>query len=216
MQKVIPLVIASRNKGKTTELRELLKGFPVKIINLEEYGPLPTVEENGQTFDENAYLKASFTAKILGVTALADDSGLVVEALDGRPGVHSARYAGNGASDIERCQKLLREMEGRTNRKAAFECVISIAVPSGHALTYEGRCEGVIAEKATGSYGFGYDPVFYYPPLGKTFAELSRSEKSKVSHRGNALNELKKEFGKVLVWIRQNLPGSETNGCPEI
>lgn len=207
MLHVTTLVIASRNKGKTTELRELLKGFPVKIKNLEEFGPLPTVEESGQTFEENAYLKASFTARILGFPTLADDSGLVVEALGGRPGVQSARYGGEGANDTERCQKLLREMEGRTNRKAAFECVISVAVPSGLALTYEGRCEGFIAEAAAGSNGFGYDPVFYYPQLGKTFAELSMSEKSKVSHRGNALNELRTEFDKVLTWIRLNMPG---------
>ena len=100
-------------------------------------------------------------------------------------------------------------MEGCSNRKAAFECVISIAVPSGLALTYAGRCEGLITEDTAGSEGFGYDPVFYYPPLGKTFAQLSRSEKSKVSHRGNAFGELKNEFEKVMIWIRQKMPGPE-------
>ena len=155
---------------------------------------------------KNAYKKASVTARILGIPALSDDSGLVVESLGGAPGVHSARWAGKNATDQQRCQKLLKQMNGQTNRKAAFECVISIAVPTGPALTYEARCEGVIAETPHGSNGFGYDPVFFYPPLKKTFAELSRAEKSRVSHRGKALGELKGEFDKVLTWLRLHLP----------
>ncbi|MDY6836503.1 MAG: XTP/dITP diphosphatase [Thermodesulfobacteriota bacterium] len=199
------LVLATQNPGKTREITELLKDFPVIIKNLDDFGPIPNVEEDGATFDENAFKKASFTAKVLGLPALADDSGLEVEALGGAPGVHSARYAGPSATDQERMAKLLQEMEGKTNRAAAFMCVISIAVPSGVALTYEGRCEGVIAEAPAGENGFGYDPVFYYPPLRKTFAQLSGEEKNRVSHRGTALAELKEEFDKVLVWIRQHL-----------
>ncbi len=206
MQKSIVLAIATRNKGKTAEIRDLLKDFPVDIKNLDGFGPIPQLEEDGDTFDENAYKKSSFTARVLGLPALADDSGLLVEALDGSPGVYSARYAGEKATDNQRCIKLLEEMKGKSNRKAAFECVISIAVPSGAALTYEGRCEGLIADKPAGSKGFGYDPIFFYPPKKKTFAELTRKEKNLVSHRGKAFAELKDEFDKVMIWVHQNMP----------
>jgi XTP/dITP diphosphohydrolase len=204
MEKIF-LVLATRNLGKTAEIRQLLKGFPVEIKNLDDFGPIPEIEEDGKTFEENAYKKASFTARILGVPALADDSGLVVEALGGEPGVYSARYAGESATDEENNAKLLREMEGKKNRSAAFECVISLAVPTGPALTYEARCEGEIQKSPRGKNGFGYDPIFYYPPLKKTFAELSMEEKTRVSHRGRAMAELKAEFDKVLIWIKQRL-----------
>ena len=199
------MVLATRNAGKTREIREFLRDFPVEIKNLDDFGPIPPVEEDGATFDENAYKKASFTAKVLGLPALADDSGLEVEALVGAPGVHSARYAGPHATDAENNAKLLRNMEGETNRAAVFVCVISLAVPSGAALTYEARCEGLIAEAPGGNKGFGYDPLFYYPPLNRTFAQLSAEEKNRVSHRGKAVAELKEEFEKALIWIRQRL-----------
>ncbi|MEJ2165842.1 MAG: XTP/dITP diphosphatase [Desulfobacterales bacterium] len=213
MGKRITLVIATRNPGKTSEIRDMLADFPITIKNLEDFGPIPPVEEDGDTFDDNAYKKASFVSKVLGLPALADDSGLVVEALGGAPGVYSARYAGDNATDEQRYTRLLKEMKGKTNRKAAFECVISIAVPPGPALTYEARCEGLIAEKPFGTNGFGYDPVFYYPPLKKTFGQLTREEKSRVSHRGKALQELKAEFDKVLIWIDQHMPVQERFGC---
>ncbi len=206
MKKTNYLVIASRNKGKTAEIRELLSGFPITIKNLDDFGPIPEVEEDGQTFDENAYKKASFTARVLGQPALADDSGLVVDALDGAPGVFSARYAGPDATNEQRFRKLLREMEGISNRKAAFECVISLAMPTGPALTYEGRCEGLIAESPKGTNGFGYDPIFFYPPFKKTFAQLTREEKGRVSHRGKALEEFKNEFDSVIKWIDIHMP----------
>jgi XTP/dITP diphosphohydrolase len=199
------LVLASRNAGKTGELRGLLKNFPVELKNLDDFGSIPPVEEDGTTFDENAYKKAAFTAKVLGLPTLADDSGLEVDALGGLPGVHSARYAGPKASDTDNSAKLQREMKDKTNRAANFVCVISIAVPSGAALTYEGRCEGLIAEAPAGENGFGYDPLFYYPPLNRTFAQLSVEEKNQVSHRGKAMAQLKKEFNQVLTWIRQKL-----------
>jgi XTP/dITP diphosphohydrolase len=202
----LTLVIATRNPDKTSEIRDLLEDFQVEIKNLDDFGPIPEVEEDGDTFDDNAYKKASFAANVLGIPALADDSGLVVEALDGAPGVYSARYAGETATDEQRCNKLLNALKNKTNRNAAFECVISIAVPGGPALTYEGRCEGVIAEQPAGENGFGYDPVFYYPPLKKTFAQLTRAEKSGVSHRGRALGQIREEFEKVLIWIRQQMP----------
>jgi XTP/dITP diphosphohydrolase len=199
------LVIATRNKGKSQEIKDLLRDFPVDVKNLDDFGPIPHIEEDGDSFDENAYKKASFAARVLGLPALADDSGLVVEALNGSPGIHSARYAGENATDQQRFSKLLDEMKGKTNRKAAFECVISVAVPTGAALTYEARCEGLIAEAPVGSNGFGYDPVFFYPPFHKTFAQITREEKNRISHRGKALAELKSEFAKVLVWIRQQM-----------
>ncbi|MBE9545458.1 MAG: XTP/dITP diphosphatase [Proteobacteria bacterium] len=213
MPEILTLVIATGNPGKTAEIRDLLTGFPIDLKNLDDFGPIPPVVEDGDTFDDNAYKKASFVSKILGLPALADDSGLVVDALDGAPGVYSARYAGENASDQQRYTKLLDEMKGHTNRQAAFECVISLAVPTGAALTYEARCEGLIAEEPAGDSGFGYDPVFYFPPLRKTFAQLSREEKSRISHRGKALRELKDEFDKVLIWIRQNMPTQEKFRC---
>jgi len=209
----LPLVIATRNAGKIREISDLLAGFPVEIKGLNDFGPIPEIEEDGVDFDENAYKKASFVSRVLGMPALADDSGLVVDALEGAPGVHSARYAGENATDRDRCEKLLHEMKEQTHRKAAFECVISIAVPTGAALTYEGRCEGEISTVAAGEYGFGYDPVFFYPPLGKTFAQLTRKEKNRISHRGKALKELREEFDKVLLWIRQQMPIPEPSVC---
>jgi XTP/dITP diphosphohydrolase len=215
MPEPLTLVIATGNPAKTAEIRDLLKGFPIDIKNLDDFGPLPPVVEDGDSFDENAYKKASFVSKILGYPALADDSGLVVEALGGAPGIYSARYAGENASDQQRYTKLLKQMEGRTNRRAAFECVISLAVPTGAALTYEGRCEGIIAEEPVGDGGFGYDPVFYFPPLKKTFGQLVREEKSLISHRGKALKELKDEFDRVLIWIRQNMPVQAKFACQD-
>ncbi|MGD8251779.1 MAG: XTP/dITP diphosphatase [Desulfobacterales bacterium] len=207
------LVIATRNPGKTAEIRSLLSDFPIDIKNLDDFGPLPDVEENGDTFDDNAYKKASVASRMLGLPALADDSGLLVKALNGAPGVFSARYAGENATDLERCNKLLKEMQPHEERSAAFECVISIAVPSGAALTYEGRCEGYIAREPRGANGFGYDPVFFFPPLRRTFAELTMEEKSRISHRGRALQELRSEFDRVLTWIRMQMPEPEKTGC---
>ncbi|MGE0087767.1 MAG: XTP/dITP diphosphatase [Desulfococcaceae bacterium] len=209
------LVIATRNKGKTAEIRQLLKDFPIEIRNLDDFGPIPEVKEDGNTFDDNAYKKAAFTARVLGFPALADDSGLTVEALDGRPGVHSARYGGEGLSDRDRYEKLLREMEGKENRKAAFECVISLAVPTGPALTYEGRCEGILSLEPAGESGFGYDPIFFYPPLNKTFAQMTGEEKNQVSHRGKALQEVQSEFDKIIKWLEIQMPEPERLGCQE-
>ena len=213
MQPLIHIVLATRNAGKTKEIIDLLKDFPVRIRNLDDFGPIPPIEEDGATFDENAYKKASLTARYLGLPALADDSGLTVAALNGAPGVHSARYAGEKATDQDRCQKLLAQMAGRQDRTAAFECVLSLAVPTGPALTYEGRCEGLIAQSPLGDNGFGYDPIFFYPTLGKTFAQLTMAEKSRVSHRGRALRELRSEFDKVMIWLRQHMPQDDRIGC---
>ncbi len=199
------IVLATRNSGKIRELRQLLKNFPIEVKSLNDFGPIPEVKEDGKTFDDNAHKKALFTAKALGLPAMADDSGLVVEALGGRPGVKSARYAGENATDNDNIDKLLNEMKEKKNRHAAFECVISIAVPSGPALTYEGRCEGEITLEPRGASGFGYDPVFYYPEYNKTFAELDGEEKNRVSHRGKALAEVGAEFDKILKWLDSRL-----------
>lgn len=199
------LVIATQNKNKLKEFQELLKDFDIEIKSLRDFGPIPEAIEDGTTFDENAYKKALHTAKILGLPAIADDSGLVVEALDGEPGVYSARYAGENASDEENLNKLLLQMKGKENRNAYFQCTLSIAVPSGPALTYEGRCEGVILDEKRGENGFGYDPVFFFGEYGKTFAELSMEEKGRVSHRGKALAEIKKERKQIKKWLEQRL-----------
>jgi XTP/dITP diphosphohydrolase len=200
-----PIILATRNRGKIREFQELLSGFDIEIKSLLDFGPVPAVIEDGETFEDNAYKKAFQTARMLGFPALADDSGLVVEALSGEPGVRSARYAGEQATDLENNLKLLEAMKGQKNRNAAFECVIAIAVPRGPALIYQGRCEGEIACEMSGSQGFGYDPLFYFPPLQRTFAHLSMSEKNSISHRGRAMTELKSEFEKVLLWLEQRL-----------
>jgi len=185
----------------------------IEIRNLDDFGPIPEVIEDGATFDDNAYKKASFTARILGYPALADDSGLCVDALDGAPGVISARYAGENASDAENVKKMLAAVKGKENRNAAFKCVISIAVPAGAALTYEGECKGLIIDEPAGDNGFGYDPVFFFPALNKTFAQLSIEEKGRVSHRGKALQEVAREMDKIIKWIQFNTPGVERVGC---
>ena len=200
-----PLVLATKNRGKISEFKELFRGFDLEIKSLNDFGPIPPVIEDGETFEDNAVKKAQFTARVLGFPAVADDSGLTVKALGGEPGVFSARYAGEGSTDEANNIKLLDLMRGVENREAAFVCILAIAVPQGPALIYEGRCEGMIAREIAGSQGFGYDPLFYYPPLKKTFAQLSQGDKNSVSHRGRAMAELKGELDKVLIWLRQRL-----------
>ena len=199
------LVIASNNKNKIAEFQSVLSDLDIEIVSLDHFGPIPSAIEDGETFEENAYKKALHISKILGLPALADDSGLVVEALSGRPGVYSARYSGPNASDEDNCKKLLKELAGVNNRNAYFQCVLSLAVPSGPALTYIGRCYGTIVDKKSGNNGFGYDPIFYFEKLGKTFAELSMEEKNLVSHRGKALAELKSELSSVRKWVENRL-----------
>lgn len=213
MNETTTLVIATRNPGKTAEIKAILKGYPVLIKNLDDFGPIPEIEEDGTTFEENAYKKASFASRVLGFTTLADDSGLSVVALNGEPGIHSARFAGADATDEQRCRLLLEKLQNVTDRRATFECVISVAIPTGQALTYHGRCEGVITETPSGKSGFGYDPIFFYPPANKTFAQMTPEEKNKVSHRGLALDELKKEFDKVLEWISLLMPIVPNSPC---
>ncbi len=199
------IVLATGNKNKVREFRELLRDSDIEIKSLDDYGPMPEPVEDGATFDDNAYKKAHHYARVLGLPCLADDSGLVVDALDGQPGVHSARYAGEDASDWDNCEKLLAEMKDKSDRSAHFECVLSLATPGGPALTWEGRCDGEITTERRGESGFGYDPVFLSKDLGKTFAEASMEEKNKVSHRGRALAEFASEIGKIKIWLRQRM-----------
>ncbi len=199
------IVLATGNKNKVREFRELLRDSDIEIKSLDDYGPMPEPVEDGATFDDNAYKKAHHYARVLGLPCLADDSGLVVDALDGRPGVHSARYAGEDASDWDNCEKLLAEMKDKSDRSAHFECVLSLATPGGPALTWEGRCDGEITTERRGESGFGYDPVFLSKDLGRTFAEASMEEKNKVSHRGRALAEFASEIEKIKIWLRQRM-----------
>jgi XTP/dITP diphosphohydrolase len=199
------IVLATSNKNKLKEIKDRLKDFPVAIKSLSDFGPMPEAVEDGATFDENAYKKAFHYAKVLGLPCLADDSGLVVDALEGRPGVYSARYSGPEATDWDNCEKLLGEMADQSNRLAHFVCVLSLATPSGPALTWEGSCDGEIISERRGESGFGYDPLFLCPEFGKTFAEATMKEKSSVSHRGRALTQFVAEFDKVQVWLRQRM-----------
>lgn len=201
----IPIILATRNKGKISEFREILEIFEIDIKDLNDFPPIPPVEEDGNTFEENAVKKACYTSRMLGLPAIADDSGLSVEALGSLPGVFSARYSGEQATDLENNIKLLDALKGVEDRRAAFKCIIAIAVPKGLSLIYEGRCEGLITNELTGDKGFGYDPIFYYVPQNKTFAQMTLEEKNKVSHRGIAMSRLKNEFGNILKWLKTNL-----------
>jgi len=200
-----PLVLATKNKGKISEFLELFRNSGIEIKTLDDFGPIPPVIEDGATFEDNAVKKAQFTARVLGIPAIADDSGLTVTALQGAPGVFSSRYAGENADDETNNRKLLASMKGVLDRTAAFVCVLAVAVPRGPALIYEGTCEGVIAETPKGDQGFGYDPLFYYSPFGKTFAQLTNKEKNSISHRGKAMAELRAELSKVTIWLKQRL-----------
>jgi XTP/dITP diphosphohydrolase len=193
--------VATRNQGKLKEFRELLGPFGLAVKGLGEFAPIADTVEDGDTFEANAVKKAVFAAEKLGVPALADDSGLVVPALDGAPGVYSSRYAGEGASDAENIRKLLEDMRAAGDRSASFVCVIAVARPDGEVRTYKGSCTGVITFEPSGQGGFGYDPVFYYPALKATFAEISREDKNRVSHRGKAMSALKADFESVLGWL---------------
>jgi XTP/dITP diphosphohydrolase len=185
------LLLATNNKGKVREYKHMLKDLAVELVSPDEVGINTEVEEIGESLEENARLKATTLARESKLLTLADDSGLEVDALGGEPGRLSARYAGEGASDKDRVNYLLKKLEGvpEGKRSARFRCVIAIAQPDGEAELCSGECEGVIALEPRGEAGFGYDPVFYLPELGKTMAELTLEEKNSVSHRGRAAKE---------------------------
>ena len=184
------LLLATKNQGKLRELRELLSGIPLRLSTLREFPDAPTPEETGATFEENAELKARFYSARTRLLTLADDSGLEVEALGGAPGVHTARYAGEQATDEQRIARLLNEMRaaGVSNRRARFVCAVALFDPrAGACKIFVGTCAGQIGHEPSGSNGFGYDPVFVPDGFNRTFAELSGEIKQQISHRAGAL-----------------------------
>jgi XTP/dITP diphosphohydrolase len=185
------LLLATSNQGKARELKMLLRELPMELVLPGELGINAEVEEMGGSLEENARLKATVLAEESRLLTLADDSGLEVDALGGEPGVLSARYAGEGASDEERVEYLLKKLEGvpEEKRQARFRCAIAIATPEGEVELCSGDCPGLITFEPKGERGFGYDPVFYFPDLDKTMAELPLEVKNKVSHRGAAARE---------------------------
>lgn len=197
----LEMVLATRNAGKAAELQALLRaryGAKITLLTLSEIGFEGDIEETGQTFAENALLKARAAAAASGKIGLGDDSGLVVPALGGAPGIYSARYAGEHGNDEKNNAILLQNLSGKTDRRAFFECVLACALPNGENFTVSGRCEGIILESPRGRNGFGYDPLFYVPGLGKTLAEMSGEEKNAISHRGAAVRQFVAAFARRL------------------
>jgi XTP/dITP diphosphohydrolase len=189
--KLQTIVLATRNSGKLKEFRGLLAPLKSRILSLEEASIDRDIEETGRTFAENARLKALEYSRLTRFPVLADDSGLEVRALGGKPGVYSARYAGPGASDSDRNRKLLEELEtAGADRSARFFCALALAEEGRILLEAEGECRGIIASSPHGTNGFGYDPVFFLPERDRTFAELSPEEKNEVSHRTRAIRNL--------------------------
>jgi XTP/dITP diphosphohydrolase len=202
------LVMATRNAGKIRELRDLLKGLGIELLSLADFPDLPEIPEEGATFAENAGFKAKEVARLTRLPALADDSGLEVAALQGRPGVYSARYAqdrtgGAVPGDADNWKKLLAEMAGVPweERGARFVCEIVLALPDGRVLTARGECPGFIALQPKGEHGFGYDPVFWVPEFGRSMAELEPEVKNRLSHRARALAALRE----ILVSLKNEL-----------
>jgi len=187
------ILIGTSCEAKQREIKAILDEVPCELLTPDDVGPLPEVVEDGTTFEENACKKACEFARHFRMTVLADDSGLEVDTLDGRPGVHSRRYEGEGATDEENNLKLLAELEGLPdeNRTARSRCVVALATPRGLQLTADGVCEGYITTELCGTNGFGYDPLFYYSPYGTTFGMIDSSLKNQVSHRGQAVRRLR-------------------------
>ncbi|MEW6214011.1 MAG: XTP/dITP diphosphatase, partial [Nitrospirota bacterium] len=192
------IILATRNKKKIEEIERIVEGMPISVLALDDFLGCPEVEEDGATFEANAIKKAVAVAKYTGKPAIADDSGLEVYALNGAPGVLSARYAGEGADDRKNIERLLYEMRSIVNDKrgARFVCCIALAFPDGNVNTFYGYSEGKIGTEPKGFNGFGYDPVFYPEGHSRTFAEMGDNEKDALSHRGKALRELQRYLRK--------------------
>lgn len=202
------LVLATKNKGKIAEIVKIIADLPqIEILSLMDFPEIPPIAETGKTFTENAMLKAKTVARFTGHWALADDSGLTVAYLKGAPGVYSARYAGENATDAENNTKLLAALKGvpMEKRQAAFVCVMALCNPEGACYICEGRCEGAIALAPKGTHGFGYDPIFYVPSYNKTMAELGPEVKNKISHRAAALQQLKPLLQRLLKQTRTGI-----------
>lgn len=194
------LLVATRNPGKIREIKLLLKEYPITVTSLLDYPDMPEIVEDGETYEANASKKALVIAKHTGRIVMGEDSGLSVEALDGRPGVYSARYAGEKATDQENNNKLLKELKGipMSRRKACYYSYIALADPKGIIGVVSGTCHGIIAEIPRGTNGFGYDPLFIVPQYHKTFGQLNPSIKAEISHRAWALKKFKLDFGEYL------------------
>jgi len=198
------LLLATTNQGKTSEYRILLKGIPFELVLPAEEGIDIAVDENGASFEENARTKATSYASLSHLTTLADDSGLEVDALGGEPGIHSARYAGDMASDEDRIDYLLSKLKEIPwkQRTACFKCVIAIAIPGEATKLCYGECHGLIAFEAKGDNGFGYDPIFYLPEYNKTMAELPLEIKNQLSHRGRAAQEAYRTLKRLMEKVK--------------
>jgi XTP/dITP diphosphohydrolase len=183
------IVIASGNSHKVDEIKRKCTGFSVDFLSLKDFPDFDPPEETGSSFEENALIKARSVFQFTGLPALADDSGLAVNALDGAPGIYSARYGGEGLSDRERWMLLLTKMKGEKNRDASFICSMILVTESGEIHT-TGVCEGIIAQEPEGDQGFGYDPIFFLPDHNRTMAQLSDDKKNLISHRGRALDSM--------------------------
>lgn len=194
------IIIATKNKGKAKDFEALFNPLGYEVLTLHDVAEEMDVEETGTTFEENALLKANALAQHLQTIVIADDSGLEIDALDGRPGIYSARYAGEAKDDNANIDKVLEELKNveDSNRTARFVCAIAVASPSKKLLTVRGTCEGVIARERKGSNGFGYDPIFFVPAENKMMAELSAEEKGAISHRGNAIKKLSANLAELL------------------
>jgi XTP/dITP diphosphohydrolase len=205
---ITEVVLATRNPHKAQELKALLADEKFGVRTLAEFPDAPDVVEDGATCEANALKKARAAACYTGLPAIADDTGLEVEALGGRPGAYAARYAGEGATYEDNCRKLLRELEGvpPDRRRARFVTVAALALPTGQSAAVEGSLDGLIADREQGSQGFGYDPIFFVPDAGKTLAQMSAAEKNRISHRARAFGKAKQ----LLRTFRYDAPAVET------
>lgn len=191
------IFLATGNKHKIKEIEKIFKMDNVEILSINDGIEIPEVEEDGATFEENSKKKALEIAKFTNMITIADDSGLCVDALDGAPGVYSARYVGEHGNDLDNNKKLVRELQGIENRKARFVCVITLAKPTGETYSFRGEVEGDIIDVPQGTEGFGYDPHFFMKEYGKTLAEIPEI-KNKISHRARALEKLKENLDEIL------------------
>jgi XTP/dITP diphosphohydrolase len=189
---MVRLLIATENPGKKREYEQLLTSLPVQLCAPQDLGLALTLEEDGESYAQNARIKAFGYMQSSQLPTLADDSGLEVDALDGAPGPRSARYAGENASDMDRCRLLLQKLASLPwkERRARFRCILMLAIPGGEVYTTEGTCEGIIAFEPEGNQGFGYDPIFYLPEQGQTMAQLPSAIKNRVSHRARAVQQM--------------------------
>ena len=192
------VVLASQNKKKIVEMKDILSKMGVEVLSQADVGLNLEPEETGATFEENARIKARAVMEAAGMPAIADDSGLMVDALGGEPGVYSARYGGPGLDDTGRWQLLLRNMAGQTDRQGKYVSVICCVFPDGREILSRGECAGLLTEEPAGDGGFGYDPIFFLPQLGKTMAQITPKEKNQISHRAKAL------AGFQIEWEKEN------------